>query len=222
MKATTMSKTWKQLFLVFAFLFSESQGQNKSSCSSPDFFFDKVHKQLQNIEDCLEAKSKNWTTYQNADLFNQLLLLTKIIQKQQNSELLGLLPPYCSVPAVPRDGGLLCVSAENNIYCKPMCNAGYDFNFLRRSRLYEKCDAASKYKWTTQYIGGNTLADCTKSEVTVAGAPSAFFPEDKDCHKTKSDEQLIKNITNIFHSELIKEGITSFKSTSLICGQNQK
>ncbi|KAI7805494.1 uncharacterized protein si:ch1073-126c3.2 [Triplophysa rosa] len=226
MKATTMSKTWKQLFLVFAFLFTESQGQGKSSCSSADFSFDQLHKQLQNTKDCLEATSEKWTTHQNADFFNQLLTLTEIIQKQQNTELLRLLPANCSVPVVPRDGGLLCVSAENNIYCKPMCNAGYDFNLIRRSRLYEKCGAASQHKWTTQYIGGNRLADCTKSHITVAGAPSAFFPEGKDCHKTKSNEQLIRNITNIFRSELIKvfrfKGLTSFNSTCLICGQNQK
>lgn len=213
-----MSKTWKQLFLVFAFLSTEVHGQEKS-CSTPDFSFDKLQKQLQNLKDCLEDISEKWTTYQNADFFNQLHLLTDIIQRQQNTELLSLLPANCSAPAVPRDGGLLCVSAENNIYCKPMCNAGYDFNFMRRSRLYEKCGAATQHKWTTQYIGGNRLADCTKSHISVAGAPSAFFPEGEDCHKTKSDDQLMGNITNIFHSELI--GITSFKSSCLICGQNK-
>lgn len=122
MKATTMSKTWKQLFLVFAFLSTEVHGQEKS-CSTPDFSFDKLQKQLQNLKDCLEDISEKWTTYQNADFFNQLHLLTDIIQRQQNTELLSLLPANCSAPAVPRDGGLLCVSAENNIYCKPMCNA---------------------------------------------------------------------------------------------------
>lgn len=37
---------------------------------------------------------------------------------------------------------------------------GYDFAFLRISRLYEECSVQTQYKWTTQYIGGNKLAVC--------------------------------------------------------------
>ncbi len=37
---------------------------------------------------------------------------------------------------------------------------GYDFTFLRRSRLFEECSSATQDKWTTQFIGGNRLAIC--------------------------------------------------------------
>lgn len=37
---------------------------------------------------------------------------------------------------------------------------GYDFGFLRISRLYEECSDATSYTWTTQYVGGNKLAIC--------------------------------------------------------------
>lgn len=141
---------------------------------------------------------------------------------------------------------------------------GYDFNFMRRSRLFEECSAATQHKWTTQYIGGNRLAICSskfctfvrfeifkwrnlwevklfnvnseqrhawwtekgvfqpfseESNIAVSGVPSAYFPKDHDCHKIKSDEQLLGDITNIFQSELKMAGITqSFKSFSLLCG----
>lgn len=38
---------------------------------------------------------------------------------------------------------------------------GYDFQFLRKTRVYEECSEQTKYKWGTQYIGGNKLAVCT-------------------------------------------------------------
>lgn len=206
------------LFLLFAFLLTRAHGQN-TSCSSTEFSFKTFNKKLQDMKSCLETVSDTWTTYQTANIFNQLQMLTDIIQKQQNKELRRLLPANCTAPIVPKDGGLLCVSVTDKIYCKPMCNAGYDFNFIRRSRLFEECSAATQHKWTTQYIGGNRLAICNKFNVAVSGAPSAYFPEDHNCHNIKSHEQLLGNITNIFQSELEMAGITqSFKSFSLLCG----
>uniref|UniRef100_A0A671KZX4 Uncharacterized protein n=1 Tax=Sinocyclocheilus anshuiensis TaxID=1608454 RepID=A0A671KZX4_9TELE len=40
------------------------------------------------------------------------------------------------------------------------CKQGYDFKFIRRSRLFEECSSATQDKWTTQSIGGNRLAIC--------------------------------------------------------------
>ncbi|XP_052006938.1 uncharacterized protein si:ch1073-126c3.2 [Xyrauchen texanus] len=218
MKATTTNRAWKQLCLLFAFLSYGAYGQNTSSCFS-ELSFKELNQKLQEIKKCLEVVSCQWTPYQNAEIFNRLSTLSDIIQKQQSAELLSLLPENCSAPAVPKDGGLLCVSTKNKIYCKPVCNAGYDFNFIRRSRLYEECSFATQHKWTTQFIGGNRLVDCSESHISVAGAPSAYFHEGKDCHKTKSNEPLVANITNIFKSELVKAGITQFiKSSGLLCG----
>jgi len=36
------------------------------------------------MKNCLETVSDTWTTYQRANLFNQLQTLTDIIQKKQN------------------------------------------------------------------------------------------------------------------------------------------
>ncbi|XP_048060606.1 uncharacterized protein si:ch1073-126c3.2 isoform X2 [Megalobrama amblycephala] len=141
----------------------------------------------------------------------------KKIQNQQTKELQKLLPKNCSAPAVPEDGGLLCISVTDKIYCKPMCNAGYDFTFIR-SRLFEECSAATQYKWTTQFIGGNRLAICIKSQIAVSGASSAYFPEGHDCHKIKSHEQLMENIRKTFQSELDMAGITQLLHSSILCG----
>ncbi|XP_056121502.1 uncharacterized protein si:ch1073-126c3.2 [Rhinichthys klamathensis goyatoka] len=220
MKSTTISRTWKMLFLLFVFLLTRAHGQN-TSCSSSEFSFKMFNKKLQDMKNCLETVSDKWETNQTANIFNQLQMLTDIIQKQQNKELWSLLPANCTAPTVPKDGGLLCVSVMDNtkIYCKPMCNAGYDFSFLRRSRLFEECSATTQHKWTTQYIGGNRLAICNKSNVEVSGAPSAYFPENHDCHKIKSHE-LLGNITNIFQSELKMAGISKgiLKAFGLLCG----
>ncbi|KAF4105695.1 uncharacterized protein si:ch1073-126c3.2 [Onychostoma macrolepis] len=214
-----MSRTWKQLCLLFAFLLTTSYGDNNSSCSSSDFSYEQIDKQLQDLKNCFETVSITWTTYQIANIFNQLQTLTDIIRKQQNEEFRKLLPANCTAPAVPEDGGLLCESGKNKAYCKPMCNAGYDFSFIRRSRLFEECSSATQDKWTTQFIGGNRLAICKKSRIAVSGASFAYFPEGQDCQKTKSDEQLMGNITKIFQSELVMAGITqSLASSSLLCG----
>ncbi|XDV50179.1 hypothetical protein PO909_019281 [Leuciscus waleckii] len=221
MKSTTISRTLKMLFLLFAFLLTRAHGQN-TSCNSTEFSFKIVNRNLQDLKNCLETIiCDTWTTYQTATIFNQLQMLTDIIQKQQNKELRTLMPKNCTVPTLPEDGGLLCapVTDMKKIYCKPMCNAGYDFNFLRRSRLFEECSDATQHKWTTQFIGGNKLAICDKSKTAVSGAPSAYFPKGHDCHKTKSHEKLLRNITSIFQSELEMAGITqSLKSFSLFCG----
>lgn len=39
---------------------------------------------------------------------------------------------------------------------------GYDFSFLRRSRLYETCGSTTEFTWTTQLTGGQTLAVCER------------------------------------------------------------
>ncbi|XP_051773749.1 uncharacterized protein si:ch1073-126c3.2 [Ctenopharyngodon idella] len=221
MKSATIIRTWKKLCLLFAFLLTRAHGNN-TSCSSSELSFGKLDKNLKDLKNCLEDVSATWTTYQKANIFNQLRFLTDIFQNHQTRELQNLLPVNCSAPAVPEDGGLLCAAAKNAIYCKPMCNAGYDFTFIRRSRLFEKCSAATKYKWTTQFFGGNTLAICSKSHIAVSGACSAYFPKSHDCHKIKSHEQLMKNITNIFQSELAMADITQLSDPIILhCGYNK-
>ncbi|XP_069719686.1 uncharacterized protein [Phaenicophaeus curvirostris] len=68
----------------------------------------------------------------------------------------------CPLPTAPRNGGLVCVIIDDAQYCKPMCNKGYDFQFLRRNRLYEVCGSATSFSWTTQLVGGKELAVCNR------------------------------------------------------------
>lgn len=45
---------------------------------------------------------------------------------------------------------------------------GFDFAFLRLSRVYDECSERTKYKWDSQYIGGNTLAVCNGETASAA------------------------------------------------------
>lgn len=42
-----------------------------------------------------------------------------------------------------------------------LVSQGYDFAFIRRSRIFDECSAQTGYKWNTQYVGGNKLAVCS-------------------------------------------------------------
>ncbi|KAM6067746.1 uncharacterized protein VSU04_006887 [Chlamydotis macqueenii] len=116
------------------------------------------------------------------------------------------LPP-CPLPQAPRNGGLVCVTIDNAQYCKPMCNKGYDFQFLRRSRLYEVCGNSTGFSWTTQFVGGNTLAVCNPSETAISGAESAYFPANSTCLHTLALAENQEKQLDIFLDELRKQGI---------------
>ncbi|XP_021253668.1 uncharacterized protein LOC110399381 isoform X2 [Numida meleagris] len=128
--------------------------------------------------------------------------------------------PQCPRPVAPKNGGIVCVTIGSTEYCKPMCNKGYDFSFLRRSRLFETCNSTTGFTWTTQLTGGQTLAVCEPSERAVSGAESAYFPDNSSCLHTlaySEPEQL-----NTFLGELAKQGIDTFnhdkEADCLICG----
>ncbi|XP_074687729.1 uncharacterized protein LOC141926205 [Strix aluco] len=131
------------------------------------------------------------------------------------------LPP-CPLPVAPRNGGLVCVTIDNAQYCKPMCNKGYDFPFLRRSRLYEVCGNATGFSWTTQLVGEKTLAVCNPSEMAVSGAKSAYFPTNSTCMRTLAGTETQAEQLNIFLRELHEQGIDSSnhdkEADCIICG----
>ncbi|KAK1164317.1 hypothetical protein AOXY_G14580 [Acipenser oxyrinchus oxyrinchus] len=123
----------------------------------------------------------------------------------------------CTAPLPPSSGGLVCVTINNVRYCKPMCNQGYDFSFLRRSQkiLYEQCGDH------TQFIGGSRLAVCIESRIPVSGAPSAYFPKEQDCEETVQDYSLEKQQIECFAKELKEDGITGEHNEvndCLMCG----
>ncbi|KAM6265348.1 uncharacterized protein M6G45_006152 isoform 2-T2 [Spheniscus humboldti] len=131
------------------------------------------------------------------------------------------LPP-CPLPLAPRNGGLVCVTIDNTQYCKPMCNEHYDFQFLRRSRLYEVCGNATGFSWTTQLVGGKALAVCNPSEMAVSGAASAYFPTNSTCLRTLAFTQTQTEQLNIFLKELGERGIDisnhDEEADCIICG----
>ncbi|XP_044131111.1 uncharacterized protein LOC122924243 [Bufo gargarizans] len=105
----------------------------------------------------------------------------------------------CTMPLVPTNGGLVCAYLDNAYFCKPMCDQGYDFSFLRRSRLYEICGRQTGFSWTSQYVGGNRLAECTAADVAISGQSSAYF-KNKKCQ-----EALSMGIEDTYINEFIKE-----------------
>lgn len=130
-------------------------------------------------------------------------------------------PPICPLPQVPSNGGLVCVNLKHVTYCKPMCNKGFDFTFLRRHRLYEECGKHTNFKWITQYIGGTRLAECIASDATVSGGPTSYFPADTTCQKTIANSTIEDTLIHIFLDELNSKGITGIYNMKLyyvICG----
>ncbi|XP_029465322.1 uncharacterized protein LOC115095563 [Rhinatrema bivittatum] len=139
-----------------------------------------------------EVNSLVWEFQQGLDI------LKKVQEKAWNN----FTPRNCSAPLAPSNGGLVCVTIASVRYCKPMCNQGYDFAFLRKSRLFEECGIHTGYSWTTQLVGGNKLADCIASSVAVSGQTSAYFPTDMNCHKTIANSAEEEKHIRIFLQDL--------------------
>ncbi|KAL7889297.1 hypothetical protein AOLI_G00015550 [Acnodon oligacanthus] len=203
---------------VFSEVLVSGAAQTINSTSCPAWSFEHVLEKLKVSDECSELLADKWNDTETAAILDNLRRLTDVLQKQQKKECKAVMPGDCPFPVIPSKGGLVCVSVKTNVYCKPMCNEGQDFSFLRRSRVYEECSATTN-KWTTQYVGGNKLAVCNKADIQVSGAPSAYFPKDQDCLKTKSDKALEKVVIETFEKELRDNNIQGqFAHSCLICG----
>uniref|UniRef100_A0AAZ3RPA8 Uncharacterized protein n=1 Tax=Oncorhynchus tshawytscha TaxID=74940 RepID=A0AAZ3RPA8_ONCTS len=164
--------------------------------------FKQLSTQLAEAAQCAKHITSHWSDNQTAVVINSLQTLTVILEKRQKTE--------CPAAVAQSKGGLVCVSIKMRRYCKPMCNEGFDFAFLRNSRMYEECSADTKFKWTTHYIGGNKLAVCNR-------AKTAYFPKNQDCLTTKSNSDLEAQLIQQFKSELMDiEGETKYDC--LLCG----
>ncbi|XP_007897579.1 uncharacterized protein si:ch1073-126c3.2 [Callorhinchus milii] len=186
--------------------------------------------------------AKNYT-----ELANSLKLITEQIDQitgchelEQRTEIYALLqntadkmrairirachkvsPKNCSIPLVPNNGGLMCLTLNKTRYCKPMCNQEADFNFLRKSRLFESCGESTQYQWTTQYVGGSRLAQCsvTRMNLHVSGDATAYFRS--TCHQALLDYENSKMMMNNFKKELQAKGIVGKiknRTECLMCG----
>ncbi|XP_036980322.1 uncharacterized protein si:ch1073-126c3.2 [Acanthopagrus latus] len=175
---------------------------------------------LKEAVDC--GENLPWSSQQTAALLLSMRNLTDSLHKRQLRECQGAEPKECPPAEVPDNGGLVCVTVANKRYCKPLCNNGYDFGFMRISRLYDVCSqwSITGHRWDTQYVGGNKLAVCNKASFQLSGAKTAYFPRDQDCLTTKSSSRLQDGVIEGFKAELKNEGVQGeAQYACLVCGQ---
>ncbi|CAM4592375.1 unnamed protein product [Caretta caretta] len=192
---------WRMLFFISAvWLVTDIIEAGTANCKNADLS-DLTH-QVKRFSQCfLEMLPDDQRTEINslAWLLQQVL---DRLRKVQGKACHAFTSKNCSVPEAPKNGGLVCVSIDSDHYCKPMCNQGYDFGFLRRSRVYEKCGASTGYSWTPELVGGNRLAECISSPVAVSGVDSAYFPTHMCCQQTIANATAESEQIEIFFREL--------------------
>ncbi|KAL0964520.1 hypothetical protein UPYG_G00325060 [Umbra pygmaea] len=218
-----MTTTTQRVLLCFCSLIAffsnivtpEDVGSN--NCSSSTLTIQELSSQLQKAIQCPENLTSQWGNSETATVLNSLITLTDILQKNEKAVCQKVEPKECPAALAQSKGGIVCVTINNKRYCKPLCNQGFDFAFLRISRLYEECSKDTEYKWTTQYIGGNKLAVCQKSSHPIAGGEKTYFA--KDCLTTKSNSTLENQLVKEFVSQLESKDIKGTPQHScLICG----
>ncbi|XP_038581949.1 uncharacterized protein LOC119908307 isoform X1 [Micropterus salmoides] len=206
--------TW--LCSLAALSFSAAQDETLlQNCNLQTQVIERLPADLRVAAQCVE----NLSAQQTAALLFSTRDLSDALHKHQLKECQDAEPKECPVAEVPENGGLACLTVANKRYCKPMCNHGYDFGFIRRSRLYDECSQQTGHKWDTQYVGGNKLAVCNKESIQVSGAQTAYFPKDQDCLTTKSSSQLQNSTMEVFTNELKNQGIQGEPEYAcLVCG----
>ncbi|XP_028279477.1 uncharacterized protein LOC114447427 [Parambassis ranga] len=204
---------------------SSSAAQHDTSprdCYSQSMSMDKLSSDIKMAVEC-DIVPNNWSGEQIAAMLNYMRNLTDIMHKHQRYECSEPEPRQCPEAEVPDNGGLVCVTVADKRYCKPLCNYGYDFGFIRRSRLFEECSDQTSFKWQSQYAGGNKLAVCNEASIQVSGAKTAYFPEYQDCLTTKSNSQLRSKVIEVFNTELRNKGIVGEDGevayTCFLCGR---
>ncbi|KAK9541247.1 hypothetical protein VZT92_001306 [Zoarces viviparus] len=189
------------------------------NCASQTQLLKRLSADLKGAVECGETLPSAWSPQETAALVLSMRSMTDTLHRHQLQECQGAEPTKCPEAEVPPGGGLVCVTVDNKRYCKPLCSHGYDFAFIRRSRLYDECSEHTAYKWQTQYVGGNKLAVCSEASIQVSGAKSAYFPKDQDCLTTKSSIQLQSGVIEEFTAELKAEGVQGEpQSACLVCG----
>ncbi|XP_038159069.1 uncharacterized protein si:ch1073-126c3.2 [Cyprinodon tularosa] len=191
---------------------------NHESCELKPGLFDSLTGDLKVAAECSDDSSLQWSSEQAAEVLIHMRNLTERLQKRQLKECQEAEPKMCQQPEAPSNGGLACVTASNKRYCKPICDSGYDFSFLRRSRLFEECGEQTNYRWSSLYVGGNRLAVCNKAALQISSRPSAYFT--KDCLTTKSSSEQWNTTMEVLLKELKDEGVTGNPTYHcLLCGR---
>ncbi|CAN9499560.1 unnamed protein product [Ophioblennius macclurei] len=190
-------------------------GASAPKCSSRS----ELLENLKGAVECVDNVPADGGAQQTAALMLYLKHLTGALLGEQLRDCHGAAPSQCPNADVPENGGLACVTVANKRYCKPLCNHGFDFGFLRRSRPYDECSEATGYRWNTQYVGGNQLAVCQEAAVAVSGVSSAYFPRGQECLAAKADDQLTDGVARAFVAELKSQEIEAEpQDVCLVCG----
>ncbi|XP_030604328.1 uncharacterized protein LOC115793458 [Archocentrus centrarchus] len=215
--ALTAALTW--LCSLAVFYSCAAQETLSQDCSSQNERWERLSADLKAAVMCGENPPSSWSAQRTAALESYMRNLMDTLHKHQLKDCQGSEPIKCKEAEVPENGGLACVTVANKRYCKPMCNYGYDFGFMRRSRVFDECSEQTGYQWQSQYVGGNNLAVCNKASVQVSGATTAYFPKDRDCLTTKSSLQLQNHTLETFTAELKNQGIQGEAGHDcLVCG----
>ncbi|XP_061693802.1 uncharacterized protein si:ch1073-126c3.2 isoform X2 [Syngnathoides biaculeatus] len=199
--------------LLAVFQSSRQADASMKNCTSR--FLEDLTSDLEVAGEC--GGKQDWTPEQRATLLVSLRNLTDKLHTQQLRECQGAEPVDCPEPEVPQNGGLACATVSNVRYCKPLCNHGYDFAFLRRSRVFDECSAATGYKWRSHYVGGNKLAVCHEATLQVAGSKTMYFAKGEDCLTIKQSEHTKRNVLKVVKKEL-KDHNGDIESLCLVCG----
>ncbi|KAL3971713.1 zona pellucida sperm-binding protein 1 [Sarotherodon galilaeus] len=189
------------------------------NCSSHAELWERLSADLSVAVKCGENPPSSLSAQQTAALELYMRNLMDTLHTHQLKECQGSEPKQCKEAEVPKNGGLACATVFNKRYCKPMCNYGYDFGFLRKRRVFDECSEQTGYQWQSQYVGGNKLAECIEASIQVSGATTAYFPKDQDCITTKSNIQMQNRTLEDFSAELKGKGIQgALKYVCLVCG----
>lgn len=168
---------------------------------------------------CGDSLWSGWSSEQTAQALNSVNALAQRLHAHQLTECVRAEEHRCPPAEAPENGGLVCATIGDARYCKPLCHHGYDFAFLRLSRVFDECSEKTSYRWNSQYVGGNKLAVCNKSPSAAAGVRSAYFPEEQSCLQTKANSSLHISVVEHFLSELQGQGLQGqSKNTCLVCG----
>lgn len=166
------------------------------------------------------GQNLSWSGEQKAAVLIAMRSLTDLLHEHLQNECRDAEPQECPEPEIPANGGLACAKVDGKHYCKPLCNHGYDFSFLRRSRVFDECTSQTRHKWNTQYVGGNKLAVCNEASIPISGTNTAYFPQGQDCLTTVSSGQQRDAVLRLFVDELKAHGIDGKpQHLCLVCGR---
>ncbi|KAM8858721.1 uncharacterized protein AB9W97_019151 [Spinachia spinachia] len=214
--AATMAPRGTFAWLCSLAVFSCSAG-GATVCNSQTELFERLSSDVTVAAEC--AQFSMVSSHDAASLLLSMRRLSAALHRHQLTECQAAEPQRCPQAKVPPNGGLACATVANKRYCKPLCNHGYDFAFLRRSRPYDECSEQTGSRWRSQYVGGDALAVCQESPTQVSGAKTAYFPEAQDCLTTKSSSRLQSSVLGNLTSELRGRGVDGeVEYACLVCG----